>query len=254
MFLFRAPLEACTCQAASAKHSVRVLKKIVPSRTYCPRKKGQAIHLARRGVSTGLASSWPTKRRRSRPPLAPPAAAIAANIYSRVSMPVTPTRQTRQRIVLQLLPLFPCSLSINPKQLRRQQSTTAVCSNGNDGAPTRSETLGKRRGATRSASSIIVDNDADEHDGVSATAGGVLGGPGSGGGARYAKGPSTRMNFFTAVNAALRTAMETDETAVRQAGRQAEVERAFLGAPDAILDLRQLVTTVQQKGLWFELD
>ena len=37
---------------------------------------------------------------------------------------------------------------------------------------------------------------------------------GSGGGSRYAEGPCTRMNLFTAVNAGLRTAMETDSTAV----------------------------------------
>lgn len=37
---------------------------------------------------------------------------------------------------------------------------------------------------------------------------------GGGGGTRYAEGPCTRMNLFTAVNAGLRTAMETDSTAV----------------------------------------
>lgn len=44
------------------------------------------------------------------------------------------------------------------------------------------------------------------------------GGGDVGGAARYAEGPSTRMNLFTAVNAGLRTAMETDETAVRRRG------------------------------------
>lgn len=34
---------------------------------------------------------------------------------------------------------------------------------------------------------------------------------------RYLDGPCTRMNLFTAVNAAIRTAMETDPTAVRSA-------------------------------------
>lgn len=33
---------------------------------------------------------------------------------------------------------------------------------------------------------------------------------------RYAEGPCTRMNFFTAVNAGLRTALETDDSAVSQ--------------------------------------
>ena len=37
---------------------------------------------------------------------------------------------------------------------------------------------------------------------------------GSGDGTRYAEGPCTRMNLFTAINAGLRTAMETDSTAV----------------------------------------
>lgn len=47
-------------------------------------------------------------------------------------------------------------------------------------------------------------------------------GAGAGCGARYAEGPSTRMNLFTAVNAGLRTAMETDDTAVRESAQHGE--------------------------------
>lgn len=42
-----------------------------------------------------------------------------------------------------------------------------------------------------------------------------MGGDVSDGGSRYLAGPCTRMNLFTAVNAGMRTAMETDPTAVR---------------------------------------
>lgn len=45
--------------------------------------------------------------------------------------------------------------------------------------------------------------------------GGEVGDGVAGGSRRYAEGPFTRMNLVTAVNAGLRTAMETDPTAVR---------------------------------------
>lgn len=51
-----------------------------------------------------------------------------------------------------------------------------------------------------------MDNDADDEGHGDATVRGA---------ARYADGPRTRMNLFTAVNAGLRAAMETDDTAVR---------------------------------------
>lgn len=67
-----------------------------------------------------------------------------------------------------------------------------------------------------------IENDADDEGDGDVT--GITGddrtavnggGGGDGSGARYADGPRTRMNLFTAVNAGLRTAMETDDTAVR---------------------------------------
>lgn len=68
-----------------------------------------------------------------------------------------------------------------------------------------------------------VDNDADDEgdgDGDATVVAGadetaVTAAAGGGGGAQYADGPRTRMNLFTAINAGLRAAMETDDTAVR---------------------------------------
>lgn len=74
----------------------------------------------------------------------------------------------------------------------------------------------------------VGDDDGDDDGatvGVAAVTEGETGGAASAGGtgtgtgtgsARYAEGPSTRMNLFTAVNSGLRTAMETDDTAVRK--------------------------------------
>lgn len=52
------------------------------------------------------------------------------------------------------------------------------------------------------------------HDSLVSSSAAVKDEIGGGGGTRYAVGPCTRMNLFTAVNAGLRTAMETDPTAV----------------------------------------
>lgn len=52
------------------------------------------------------------------------------------------------------------------------------------------------------------------HDSLASSSAVVNDEIGDGGGTRYAEGPYTRMNLFTAVNAGLRTAMETDPTAV----------------------------------------
>lgn len=66
-----------------------------------------------------------------------------------------------------------------------------------------------------------VDNDADDDgdgDATAVVAGGdepAVAAAGGRGGARYADGPRTRMNLFTAINSGLRAAMETDDTAVR---------------------------------------
>ncbi|CAN0109682.1 unnamed protein product [Ectocarpus fasciculatus] len=103
----------------------------------------------------------------------------------------------------------------NYQEPRRQRWT--VASNG--GALSRPRTLYPSRFQNRRASSV-VDNDIDEDDDSVATgARGTKGaapavGAGAGCGARYAEGPSTRMNLFTAVNAGLRTAMETDDTTI----------------------------------------
>lgn len=43
------------------------------------------------------------------------------------------------------------------------------------------------------------------------------------GGSRYASGPCTRMNLFTAVNVGLRTALETDDSAVSVTGHANEL-------------------------------
>lgn len=65
-------------------------------------------------------------------------------------------------------------------------------------------------GATRHCSTLAVD--AIDDGGTEALAADTDGG----GTSRYAEGPCTRMNLFTAVNTGLRTAMETDATAVRR--------------------------------------
>lgn len=65
-------------------------------------------------------------------------------------------------------------------------------------------------GATRYSSTLAID--AIDDGGTEALVAGTDGGDAS----RYAEGPCTRMNMFTAVNAGLRTAMETDATAVRR--------------------------------------
>lgn len=51
---------------------------------------------------------------------------------------------------------------------------------------------------------------------------------GSGDGTRYAEGPCTRMNLFTAVNAGLRTAMETDSTAVSRMSQSSNLLLVFI--------------------------
>lgn len=68
-------------------------------------------------------------------------------------------------------------------------------------------------GGTKVGGAVVMEGET----GGAVGAGGAGAGTGTGtGSARYAEGPSTRMNLFTAVNSGLRTAMETDDTAVRK--------------------------------------
>ncbi len=122
---------------------------------------------------------------------------------------------------------------MKPRQQRRLSTAAATwkCEGGGGGggggalAPSPASSRKVFAGTARGASSMAtVDNDDDGafgEDGDRAPAAVAPGaeseaGGGDGGAARYAEGPSTRMNLFTAVNSALRTAMETDETAVRR--------------------------------------
>ena len=68
---------------------------------------------------------------------------------------------------------------------------------------------GNRTGCSirESSTSLALDEDP-------ASVGGGASKDGNAGGNRYAEGPCTRMNLFTAVNAGLRTALETDDSAV----------------------------------------
>lgn len=72
--------------------------------------------------------------------------------------------------------------------------------------------------ASRSSAATMDDNKGDDtpgdgRNGVSSS--GVGGSEGGSKSLRYAEGPCTRMNLVTAINSGLRTAMETDSTAVR---------------------------------------
>eukprot|EP00752_Nemacystus_decipiens_P004008 g3671.t1 len=99
-------------------------------------------------------------------------------------------------------------------QRRRRTSATARGSWIDTGARTASfRNAGPlaRRGASSLAT---VDNDADDDGDGDAMVGGAKTTVPAGGGVRYADGPRTRMNLFTAVNAGLRAAMETDDTAI----------------------------------------
>ncbi|CAM9954625.1 unnamed protein product, partial [Ectocarpus sp. 13 AM-2016] len=111
------------------------------------------------------------------------------------------------------------SLLLRPPRSNREPRRQRWTAASNGGALARPRTLQPPGLSNRRASSV-VDNDIDEDDNsVAAGARGTKGapasaGPGPGCGTRYAEGPSTRMNLFTAVNAGLRTAMETDDTAI----------------------------------------
>lgn len=75
--------------------------------------------------------------------------------------------------------------------------------------------IGKYPGADRSirkSSSEALDIEEASPDGKRASEVGLEGC------IRYASGPCTKMNFFTAVNAGLRTVLETDDSAVSVMG------------------------------------
>lgn len=89
-------------------------------------------------------------------------------------------------------------------------SISSALSRGCIGSSASSRTTNRTRNASTLAASAAAVNAGTDPD--------EIGGDSSAG--RYAEGPSTRMNLFTAVNAGLRTAMETDDSAVRNYRRR----------------------------------
>lgn len=175
--------------------------------------------------TTALANSVQQRRQRATSACAGAGATTPSAALPRRGELTTVTTKTAPSLLhmrSRTLPLRPGrALAGTPK--RASSATTAAAASGIPALATRS-------------SSALVGNDVGTGDTEARDAtddqeirarGGRGGGAGSrggvgvgvGGGHRYAEGPCTRMNMFTAVNAGIRTAMETDDTAVRGTGR-----------------------------------